>query len=102
MKTVTAAEANRHFSAVLRELAQGERVRVASRGKPVATIEPVRVAKARVGAAKRRLLERLGAVQPVRPARLDPRRPVRPVGANVPVAIDTNMLAYAEGAGDKP
>ncbi len=66
MKTVTAAEANRQFSAVLREVAQGGRVMVTSRGKPVATIEPVRRAStARVGAAKRRLLERLATVEPV-------------------------------------
>lgn len=67
MKTVTAAEANRQFSAVLREVAQGERVMVTSRGKPVATIEPMRsrATAARAGAAKRRLLERLATVKPV-------------------------------------
>ena len=42
MKIVTAAEANRQFSAVLREVAQGESVLVTSRGKPVATIMPAR------------------------------------------------------------
>jgi prevent-host-death family protein len=66
MKTVTAAEANRQFSAVLREVAQGGRVLVTSRGKPVATIEPVRrTGAAGAGAAKRRLLEHLAAVKPV-------------------------------------
>lgn len=67
MKTVTAAEANRQFSAVLREVAQGERVLITSRGKPIATIEPLRprATAARAGAAKRRLLERLATVQPV-------------------------------------
>ncbi|MDP1646747.1 MAG: type II toxin-antitoxin system Phd/YefM family antitoxin [Rubrivivax sp.] len=40
MKTVTAAEANRNFSALLRDVARGERVLVTSRGKPVATIIP--------------------------------------------------------------
>ena len=66
MKTVTAAEANRQFSSMLREVAQGGRVLVTSRGKPVATLEPVRrVATARAGAAKRRLLARLAAVKPV-------------------------------------
>ena len=55
MKTVTASEANRQFSAVLRNVAQGERITVTSRGKPVATIEPVRRQRktARPGAAKR-------------------------------------------------
>ena len=66
MKTVTAAEANRQFSSMLREVAQGGRVLVTSRGKPVATLEPVRrTAAARAGAAKRRLLARLLAVKPV-------------------------------------
>ena len=66
MKTVTAAEANRQFSAVLREVAQGKRVMVTSRGKPVATIEPLRprAGTARAGAAKRRLLEHLATVKP--------------------------------------
>lgn len=64
MKTVTAAEANRQFSAVLREVAKGERVTVTSRGKPVATIEPVRAdaGRTRASAAKRRLLARLATV----------------------------------------
>ena len=66
MKTVTAAEANRQFSSMLREVAQGGRVLVTSRGKPVATLEPVRRnATARASAAKRRLLARLSAVRPV-------------------------------------
>lgn len=65
MKTFSAAEANRQFSAVLREVAQGERVLVTSRGKPVATIEPVRQrgGAAQAGAAKRRLLEHLAKVK---------------------------------------
>lgn len=66
MKTVTAAEANRQFSSVLREVAQGERVMITSRGKPVATIEPVRRRHtSRPGAAKRRLLDHLATVKPV-------------------------------------
>ena len=66
MKTVTAAEANRQFSSMLREVAQGGRVMVTSRGKPVATIEPVRrETGARAGAAKRRLLAHLALVKPV-------------------------------------
>lgn len=64
MKTFTAAEANRQFSAVLREVTSGQRVMVTSRGKPVATIEPVRRTRgSRVGVAKRRLLQRLATVQ---------------------------------------
>ena len=65
MKSVTIAEANRHFSAVLRELAQGQSVLVTSRGKPVATIVPARQARdrAREG-AKKRLFERLASIHP--------------------------------------
>jgi prevent-host-death family protein len=40
MTTITAAEADRQFSSVLREVAQGQAVLVTSRGKPVATIAP--------------------------------------------------------------
>ena len=39
-KFVSAAEANRHFSKLLREASAGERVVVTSRGKPVAEIVP--------------------------------------------------------------
>ena len=69
MKTITASEANRQFSAVLRDVADGHRVLVTSRGKPVATIEPVRPkSRATMSAAKRRLLEHLDAM-PVQGAR---------------------------------
>jgi len=38
MKTISAADANRYFSSVLRDVAFGEVVTVVSRGKPVAVI----------------------------------------------------------------
>lgn len=59
MKTVTAADANRQFSSVLRDVAHGETVTVTSRGKPVATIGPARTANAQRNAAKKALLVRL-------------------------------------------
>lgn len=67
MKTISASQANRQFSAVLRSVTQGERITVTSRGKAVATIEPVRRqgATARPSAAKRRLLERLAGVSAI-------------------------------------
>lgn len=70
MKTVSAAEANRHFSALLRDVAQGERVLITSRGKPVARLVPVaaEVDPARE-AARERLLERLAS----QPATGEPR-----------------------------
>ena len=42
MKTVSAADANRRFSGILRDVRAGETVLVTSRGEPVARIEPVR------------------------------------------------------------
>jgi prevent-host-death family protein len=59
MKTVTASDANRQFSSVLREVAHGEIITVTSRGKPVATISPAKAANAQRGAAKKTLLKRL-------------------------------------------
>ena len=59
MRTVTAGDANRQFSSVLREVAQGESFTVLSRGKPVATIAPAQSADDRRQGAKRGLLERL-------------------------------------------
>lgn len=59
MKIISAGDANRHFSSVLREVAKGETVIVISRGKPVAAIgalprdEPLR------RAARETLLQRL-------------------------------------------
>ena len=42
MKTISAGDANRHFSNLLHELATGEVITVLSHGKPVATISPAR------------------------------------------------------------
>ena len=41
MRTVTAADANRYFSELLREVAAGEPVVITSRGKPLVKIAPV-------------------------------------------------------------
>ena len=68
MKTISAADANRHFSRVLREVSQGEHITVVSRGRPVATIAPVRANGGERRLAKRLLLERLRQ-QPVVGAR---------------------------------
>ena len=66
MKIVTAAEANRQFSSVLRTVAQGQSVLVTSRGKPVATIAPAHL-DATLAArelAKQNLLAHLRQVRP--------------------------------------
>ena len=41
MRTVSAADANRNFSKLLRDVQAGETVVVTSRGKPVATFTPI-------------------------------------------------------------
>lgn len=64
MKTVTAADANRHFSNLLREVSHGETVTVVSRGKPVATISPVATADPQRRAARKTLLARLRKTAP--------------------------------------
>jgi prevent-host-death family protein len=62
MKSISAAEANRHFSALLREVSRGARITVTSRGKPVATISAAdQVERRERVAAKRALLSRLRA-----------------------------------------
>ncbi len=58
MKAISAADANRHFSAVLRDVAQGDAVVITSRGKPVATMAPV-TASSRRTVARANLLARL-------------------------------------------
>lgn len=59
MKTISASDANRHFSNLLRNVATGEVVTVLSRGKPVATISPARPASGEREAAKLNLIRRL-------------------------------------------
>ena len=59
MKTVTAGDANRQFSRVLREVGRGEIFTVLSRGRPVATIAPVRSIDNQRQATRLGLLKRL-------------------------------------------
>jgi prevent-host-death family protein len=59
MKTVTAADANRQFSSVLRDVSKGEIFAVVSRGKPVATISPAKSADALRRTSNAALIARL-------------------------------------------
>ncbi|MCP9837251.1 type II toxin-antitoxin system Phd/YefM family antitoxin [Cyanobium sp. N.Huapi 1H5] len=59
MAVISAAEANRSFSRLLREVAAGRSFTVLSRGRAVATISPPQQAAATYGAARERLLQRL-------------------------------------------
>lgn len=60
MQTVGATDANRHFSNLLKQAAQGKEFLVIARGKPVATIAPVRNTHPSRMAARRQLLEDSG------------------------------------------
>jgi prevent-host-death family protein len=62
MRTITATDANRHFSRLLREVAAGESVCIVSRGAPVAKLSPVDDESGR-DAAHKSLLLRLGTQQ---------------------------------------
>lgn len=64
MKTVRAGDANRHFSTILRDVAQGEEVLVLARGRPVAKIVPVAKASKAREAARDALLSRIGGQAP--------------------------------------
>ena len=64
MQTVRAVDANLHFSNVLKQVSQGEEFLVISRGKPVATILPVRKADNAHVEARSLLLVRLKNQEP--------------------------------------
>lgn len=64
MKTITAADANRQFSRLLRDVAQGEVYTVVSRGKPAAIIGPAGAPDTQRRAAKGALLTRLRSRKP--------------------------------------
>ena len=59
MKTVSASDANRKFSQLLRDVDHGEVITVLSRGKPVAIISPAKANTDLRESARRRLIERL-------------------------------------------
>ena len=66
MKSISSADANRHFSALLREVSRGKRITVTSRGKPVATISAADSGGgAERLAARRALLTRLRTIPAV-------------------------------------
>lgn len=61
MKSFSAAEANRKFSRVLRQVREGQTVVVTSRGQAVAVIAPISGRHHEQVKARRRLLKRLRA-----------------------------------------
>lgn len=59
MRNVSAADANRHFSRLLRDVQEGKTVTVTSRGVPVATIAPATSGGGETKTARQALLARL-------------------------------------------
>ena len=59
MKTITAADANRHFSKLLRDVSQGAEITILSRGTPVAKITSVHVGASHRRTMKGQLMARL-------------------------------------------
>ena len=59
MKTICAADANRHFSSLLQDVSLGEEVVVISRGKPVARILGIKTNLGSAQAAHKNLINRL-------------------------------------------
>ena len=67
-RVVTAAEANRSFSKLLRAARNGQRITITSHGEPVAVLGPIvddAEKKARADAAWARMKERWAKTEPV-------------------------------------
>jgi len=64
MQTIRAVDASRLFSSVLKQVSQGEVFLVISRGKPMATITPVRKVDQSHVVARGLLFERLRTQEP--------------------------------------
>ncbi len=61
MKIITAADANREFSSLLREVQKGEEITILSRGTPIARMISVNSAMLPKNEMKKNLLSRLKA-----------------------------------------
>jgi prevent-host-death family protein len=66
MKKVTAADANRHFSSLLKDVSRGERILVTSHGEPVAAIISAREANPEREQSFRLLMQRLRSQAPLK------------------------------------
>ena len=68
MRTISAADANRHFSRLLREVKAGGSVVITSHGEPMARLEPATERDAQNAArdkAREELIAHLRSVQPL-------------------------------------
>jgi prevent-host-death family protein len=93
---VSAADANRSFSLLLRGVREGRSYVVTSHGRPVARLIPAGKHRNVVLGARAALLSRLES-QPVVNAGRWTREELYEDGWSMRVALDTNLLAYAEG-----
>jgi prevent-host-death family protein len=62
---MSAAEANRRFSELLRRAREGQTTVITSHGRPVARLVPMTVEDERIAAARRVLFDRLRQTKPV-------------------------------------
>lgn len=93
---LSAVDANRRFSALLRAVREGETFVVTSQGRPVARLVPAPHTLNVRSAARDLPVPRLERQPASAPPHLDPRRTLRGRTA-VKIALDTNILIYAEG-----
>jgi len=68
-KTISAADANRKFSQVLRQVREGQTYVVTSHGRPVARIGPVKAEGSTISNARNSLLNRLRSERVVKVGR---------------------------------
>lgn len=67
MRTITAAEANRYFSKLLRDVKAGETVVVTSHGRPVATVAPPTAPASKEATRQAAIEDLLGHLSSLRP-----------------------------------
>ena len=95
-EAVSAAEANRDFSKLLRRVRDGGSFVITNRGTPVAKLIPVDGDTAVRNAAKRVLLDWLRAQRGTRIGNLDARRVVRRPVTRIPRLTPTSSRSHAE------
>ena len=64
-ETISATDANRRFSEMLREVDEGKSFVITSHGREIAYLQPAAKARAERDEAYRRLLEHLDSVEPI-------------------------------------
>ena len=94
-KMVSAADANRNFSQLLHGVRRGRIYVVTNHGKPIAKLSPIIEDTGDAGASARESACQIAEPENGADRPMEARRSLR--GCKVRVALDTNVLAYAEG-----